>query len=82
MKLTMLSHASVLVEEGPLAICADPWFMGDAFNESWSLLCEPAMTPASLQGVTHIWISHEHLVGDSQCYQMLATPFLFANRPG
>ena len=60
MKLTMLSHASVLLEEGPVAICADPWFMGDAFNESWSLLCEPAMTPASLQGVTHIWISHEH----------------------
>jgi L-ascorbate metabolism protein UlaG (beta-lactamase superfamily) len=60
MKLTMLSHASVLVEAGSVAICADPWFMGEAFNESWSLLCEPALTSAGLQGVTHIWISHEH----------------------
>lgn len=56
----MLSHASVLIEEGSVAICIDPWLFGDAFNESWSLLCEPAMLPTGLQGVTHIWISHEH----------------------
>jgi hypothetical protein len=29
MKLTMLSHASVLLEEGPVAICTDPSFVGD-----------------------------------------------------
>lgn len=56
----MLSHASVLIEQWPVSICIDPWFSGDAFNESWSLLCEPAMLPTGLQGVTHIWISHEH----------------------
>ncbi len=60
MKLTMLSHASVLIEEGAVAICADPWFFGEAFNESWSLLCDPAMTSTGLQGVRYIWISHEH----------------------
>ncbi len=60
MKVTMLSHASVLVDAGSVSICADPWFVGDAFNESWSLVCEPAMTPAGLHNVTHIWISHEH----------------------
>lgn len=60
MKVTMLSHASVLIDEQPISICADPWFIGEAFNESWSLLCEPAMLPTRLQGVTHIWISHEH----------------------
>jgi UDP-MurNAc hydroxylase len=60
MKLTMVSHASVLVEDSPICICTDPWFIGDAFNESWSLLCEPALSPAALQRVTHIWISHEH----------------------
>jgi hypothetical protein len=60
MKLTMLSHASVLIEEGPLVICTDPWYLGEAFNESWALVCKPAMTPAGLQSVTHIWISHEH----------------------
>lgn len=60
MKLTMLSHASVLIEEPPVSICADPWFFGEAFNESWSLLCESALAPTGLDKVTHIWISHEH----------------------
>ena len=35
MKVTMISHASVLVEDGPIAILTDPWFMGEVFNESW-----------------------------------------------
>ena len=60
MKITLLSHASVLIEEGPIAICSDPWFIGDVFNESWSLLRKPALTESCLQGVSHIWISHEH----------------------
>lgn len=60
MKLTMVSHSSVLIEEGPIALLTDPWFMGEVFNESWSLLSQPALTPTTLQGVTHIWISHEH----------------------
>ena len=60
MKLTMLSHASVLIEEGSVAICSDPWFIGEAFNNSWSLLCEPALAPSGIRGFSHIWISHEH----------------------
>src|SRR5262245_25139 len=56
----MVSHASVLIEAGPIVLLTDPWFMGKVFNESWSLLCTPALTPATLHGVTHIWISHEH----------------------
>jgi UDP-MurNAc hydroxylase len=60
MKVTMVSHAAVLIEEGPVVLLTDPWFKGEVFNESWSLLCTPVLTPATLQGVTHIWISHEH----------------------
>jgi UDP-MurNAc hydroxylase len=60
MKVTLISHASVLIEDGPIALLTDPWFMGEVFNESWSLLCPPVLTPTTLQGVTHIWISHEH----------------------
>jgi hypothetical protein len=56
----MVSHASVLIEAGPIVLLTDPWFMGEVFNESWALLCAPALTPTTLQGVTHIWISHEH----------------------
>ena len=60
MKVTMISHSSVLIEEGPIALLTDPWFMGEVFNESWSLLCPSELTPKDLQRVTHIWISHEH----------------------
>ena len=60
MKVSMVSHASVLVEHSPLAILTDPWFMGEVFNESWSLLCPSALAPDALDQVSHIWISHEH----------------------
>ncbi len=60
MKVTMVSHASVLIDDDPIVLLTDPWFMGEVFNESWSLLSTPALTPTTLQGVTHIWISHEH----------------------
>ena len=60
MKVTMVSHAAVLIEAGPVVLLTDPWFMGEVFNEAWALLCPPALTPTTLQGVTHIWISHEH----------------------
>jgi UDP-MurNAc hydroxylase len=60
MKVTLLSHASVLVEAGAIALYTDPWFMGQAFNESWSLINTPAATPADLHNASHIWISHEH----------------------
>jgi UDP-MurNAc hydroxylase len=60
MRVTMISHASVLVEDGDSTILTDPWFMGEAFNESWALISKPAMTPDALKAVTHIWISHEH----------------------
>lgn len=56
----MVSHSSVLIEDGPIALLTDPWFTGEVFNESWTLLCPSLLTPTALQGVTHIWISHEH----------------------
>jgi UDP-MurNAc hydroxylase len=60
MKVQMISHASVLIRCGDIAILSDPWFMGEAFNESWALVSEPFLKPTALKTVTHIWISHEH----------------------
>lgn len=56
----MVSHASVLVEAGSVALLTDPWLMGEVFNESWSLLCDASLSTTQLESVTHIWISHEH----------------------
>lgn len=60
MEVKMISHASVLISNDSTSILTDPWFRGDVFNESWSLLCEPALLPENVQGVSHVWISHEH----------------------
>lgn len=60
MKLTMICHASVLIEAGDVSLLMDPWLVGDAFNESWSMVSLPALKPEALQKITHIWISHEH----------------------
>lgn len=62
MRLTLISHASVLIGtgNGGPTLWTDPWLFGTAFNDSWSL-CPPAVwDPRWLAGITHVWISHEH----------------------
>jgi UDP-MurNAc hydroxylase len=60
MRLTLVSHASVLIEHGPVALLTDPWLGGEVFNESWSLLAPPAFTADTMPSVSDVWISHEH----------------------
>lgn len=60
MKVSLIGHASVLVEAGPLRIASDPWYTGRAFNDGWAIHPAPAWAPASLAKATHLWISHEH----------------------
>lgn len=60
MQVTMIGHASVLVEAGPYRIVSDPWYLGRAFNEAWEVHPAPVWEPASLAEATHLWISHEH----------------------
>lgn len=55
-----MGHASVLVEAGPVRLLSDPWYGGPAFNESWSLHPQPKVPEDLFDGVTHLWISHEH----------------------
>lgn len=58
MVLTLVSHASVLVREGNTSILVDPWLIGDAFNDSWALLCPPA--EIDWKEINYIYITHEH----------------------
>lgn len=60
MKLTLVSHASVIVDTGDVRLWTDPWLSGTAFNDSWRLLPEAAWDAALLDGVDYLWISHEH----------------------
>lgn len=62
MKVTLVSHASVLIETSDAVIWTDPWIKGKVFNESWALLPEPqdASIDEALAKSGFIWISHEH----------------------
>lgn len=60
MKVTLVSHASVIVESHGLRIWTDPWLTGKVFNDSWSLFPPAAFDPVVLEGIDYLWISHIH----------------------
>ena len=60
MKVTLVSHASVIIESHGVGIWTDPWLSGKVFNDSWSLLPPAAFDPALLERIDYLWISHIH----------------------
>jgi UDP-MurNAc hydroxylase len=60
--ITLVNHASVLIEDQGFGLLSDPWYFGKAFNSSWSLLEENTESEIDeiLKRVHVIWISHEH----------------------
>jgi UDP-MurNAc hydroxylase len=60
MDLTFVGHASVLFRTHDTGLLMDPWLRGLAFNDSWALYPDPALSDETLASVTHLWISHEH----------------------
>ena len=61
-RVEFINHASLKIRSDGLCILSDPWFNGSAFNMGWRLQYEfdEAEILRALDGVTHIWISHEH----------------------
>jgi UDP-MurNAc hydroxylase len=59
-KLTLVSHASVIIETADARVWTDPWLFGTAFNESWTLCPAAVWDPVQLERIQFIWISHEH----------------------
>lgn len=61
MQITLINHACVKISFGDVTILCDPWIEGPAFNLGWDLLIRtPLDFDGVMQGVTHIWVSHEH----------------------
>ena len=61
MQITLVNHACVKLTLGGVTILCDPWLSGAAFNNGWDLLVKTPMTlDQVMDGVTHIWVSHEH----------------------
>jgi UDP-MurNAc hydroxylase len=61
-KITLLCHASLLIEIYGKKIITDPWFFGTAFNDGWELNPKPNLDEIrnKIQDIDIIWISHEH----------------------
>jgi hypothetical protein len=62
MRVTLVNHASVIIEAGDVVMWTDPWLFGRAFNESWALAPEPPLdlVESWLPRITHLYVSHEH----------------------
>ena len=60
MKVSLVAHASVLIETVDTVILTDPWFEGTAFNHSWALAPEPQIASDAFDRVEYLWLSHEH----------------------
>ncbi|MGA9724923.1 MAG: MBL fold metallo-hydrolase [Candidatus Binatus sp.] len=60
MNIRFIGHACVVVECSGTSILMDPWLSGKIFNNSWTLRPNPAFDSALLEGIDHLWISHEH----------------------
>ena len=60
MKIQLISQASVLIRCTDCVIWTDPWLVGKAFNNSWSLHPKPDFQMEWLDEIDFLWISHEH----------------------
>jgi hypothetical protein len=58
--ISLLNHASTLVEAGPVRLLTDPWFFGTAFEAGWGLRYENGAALEQAATATHLWISHFH----------------------
>ena len=61
-KISLISHASILIQIDDKKIVTDPWYFGATFNNGWELSPKPNLEKIKLQlrDVDIIWISHEH----------------------
>lgn len=60
MKIKFLNHASILIETKETQIIFDPWFFGEIFNNSWSLVQNTDIKNINFEKLKYIIISHEH----------------------
>lgn len=60
MKVKLISQASAIITCSDCKIWTDPWLVGKAFNNSWSLHPKPNFKEEWYNEIDYLWISHEH----------------------
>lgn len=58
--ITLVSHASVIIDTGTVRLWTDPWLAGKAFNDSWALITPAVLADEWYPRLDYLWISHEH----------------------
>jgi UDP-MurNAc hydroxylase len=58
--IQFVSNACVVIDISPARILCDPWLTDGAFDGSWFHFPPLRTTPADLQDITHIYLSHIH----------------------
>ncbi len=59
MKITLISHASLLVETNGIRLLTDPWYSGQIYQNAWALCPEPPALP-DFRSLDALFISHAH----------------------
>jgi hypothetical protein len=59
-RISVLNHASALIESAGIALVSDPWYAGTAFEDGWGLRFDNPAALAQAAAATHLWISHFH----------------------
>jgi len=60
MRISLISHACLLIEVDGIRIISDPWWSGPCFGAEWWNYPKPALEPLSERAVDFIYISHGH----------------------
>jgi hypothetical protein len=60
MKVTFISHASILVESNGIGILSDPWWNAPCFGAQWWLYPKPCLAALENRKIDYIYISHGH----------------------
>ncbi len=59
MKITLVSHASLLVETKGIRILTDPWYSGRIYQNAWELCPAPPRLP-DFRTLDGVFLSHAH----------------------
>jgi UDP-MurNAc hydroxylase len=58
-KVTLVSHASLLVETNGVRLLTDPWYSGRIYRDAWELCPSPPVLP-DFRALDGVFISHAH----------------------
>jgi UDP-MurNAc hydroxylase len=59
-RITLVNHASILIEYKSIKLLTDPWYQGSCFEDGWGLLYNNKDAYKIAKNATHLWVSHFH----------------------